>query len=120
VFSLGAGAKAEPTYFGANSSVVTPKFSFNLEYLDMGKTKLGSLDPNYIRTGLSPRASFRIVRARTALESPELAGLNDVDLCWNLAWGLAIGNQHGKSLRMHAMARWVIMVGLVKWVLITS
>ena len=89
VFTVGAGAAVEPTYFGADSSVVTPKFSFDLDFLSIGKRGLGSRDPDFIRTGLSPRGSFRLVRARSASDSPELAGLRDVDLSLELGLGLS-------------------------------
>lgn len=89
IFSLGGGAGVQPAYFGADSFVTSPKFSFSLEYLRLSKKRsFGSTDPNYRPTGLAPRFSYRLVGARSDTDHAELAGLDDIGLSIELGAGL--------------------------------
>lgn len=89
IFTFGAGAGVEPTYFGSDSYEAVPAFTFGLDYLRLGRNRsIGSTDPYFIPTGLAPRLSFRVVKERTAADSPELAGLNDIDLSVELGMGV--------------------------------
>jgi outer membrane scaffolding protein for murein synthesis (MipA/OmpV family) len=89
IFTFGAGAGIEPAYFGADSYGIVPAFTFGLDYLRLGATRsIGSTDPAFIATGLAPRFSFRSVKERSAADSPELAGLADIDMSVELGMGL--------------------------------
>ncbi|KIN75444.1 MipA/OmpV family protein [Sulfitobacter guttiformis] len=87
-FSLGTSVGAAPEYMGSDSygGVVTPSFKF-------GSLKWGSVDTgNGVRgipaNGLSVKGAFKILGERTVEDSPELAGLEDIDLAVELGFGL--------------------------------
>ncbi len=89
IFTLGGGAGVEPTYFGSSSYEAVPAFSFGFEYLRLGANRsIGSTDPDFIKTGLAPRFSFRVVKDRTASDHAELTGLNNIDTSVELGMGL--------------------------------
>ena len=89
IFTFGAGAGVESAYFGSDSYGAVPAFTFSPEFLRLGATRsIGSTDPDFIRTGLAPRFSFRSVKERSAADSPELAGLTDIDPSVELGMGL--------------------------------
>lgn len=78
-FALGVGAGAAPEYIGSNNyeGVVVPTFTF-------GSLKWGAIDAgNGVRgipdNGITLNGAFRLLGERTAADSPELAGLEDID-----------------------------------------
>lgn len=87
-FALGAGVGAAPEYMGSDDSegFVAPTFTF-------GSLKWGAIDAsNGVRgipdNGLSLNAAYRILNERTAEDSVELAGLQDIDIALELGLGL--------------------------------
>lgn len=87
-FALGAAVGSAPEYMGSDSmeGVAGPTLTF-------GSLKWGSVDMgNGIRgipdNGLTLGAAFRVLGDRTAATSPELAGLEDIDLGVELGFGL--------------------------------
>lgn len=88
-FALGLGAGAAPEYMGSDemTGVAVPTFTF-------GSFKWGDFSTgNGVRgvpdNGVSLNAAFRVLGERTAANSPELAGLADIDLAVELGFGLA-------------------------------
>ncbi|MEH6646967.1 MipA/OmpV family protein [Sulfitobacter sp.] len=88
-FALGLGVGAAPEYMGSDSTVAVaaPTFTF-------GSLKWGAIDTgNGVRgipdNGVSLNAAFRVLGDRTAEDSPELAGLEDIDIAVELGFGLA-------------------------------
>lgn len=89
IFTVRGGVAASPTYFGSDTYEAGPDFALGFQFLRLpGGGSIGSEDPNAPRTGIAPRGSLRIVKARSASDSPELAGLNDIDLAVELGLGL--------------------------------
>lgn len=87
-FALGAGVGTVPEYMGSNdyNAEVFPTFTFgSLKWgaLDAGKGVRGLPD-----NGLSFNGAFRILDERTAVNSPELTGLDDIDFGVELGFGL--------------------------------
>ena len=87
-FALGAGVGPAPEYMGSDRSagLAFPTFTF-------GSLKWGAIDAgNGVRglpeNGLSLNAAFRALNARTAAESPELTGLEDLDASVEVGFGL--------------------------------
>ena len=87
-FALGAGVAATPEYMGSDTltTSVIPTLTF-------GSLKWGSFDAgNGVRgvpdNGLTLNGAFRILNERTAAQSPELTGLNDIEASVELGFGL--------------------------------
>ncbi|SPJ24790.1 MipA/OmpV family protein [Palleronia abyssalis] len=91
VFTLSGGIAVKPEYFGSEDYTVGPSFGFGLNFVDIGPVNFGSADPYYQAEGLGLRGSFRYVDERSEDDSPELAGLDDVDETYEL--GLGVGYQ---------------------------
>ena len=87
-FALGAGVGAVPEYMGSDDfdATVFPTFTF-------GSLKWGSIDAgNGVRglpdNGFNFGAAFRLLNERTSEDSPELAGMNDIDIGVELGLGV--------------------------------
>lgn len=87
-FALGAGAVAAPEYFGSDNveGVIIPTFTFGS--LNWGVIDAGNGVRGVPENGLSLEAAFRILGTRTAANSPELAGLADLEAALELGFGL--------------------------------
>ena len=86
-FSLTAGARTAPSYFGANGSSVTPAFAFGFTGLRAGGLQLGDPDgPALFAPGTGLRGAVRFIPKREGRN--ELAGLDDVDAALELGMGL--------------------------------
>ncbi len=87
-FALGLGVGAAPEYMGSDEygALVFPTFTF-------GSLKWGAIDAgNGVRNapdnGFSVEAAYRVLGERTVDDSPELAGLADIDIALELGLGL--------------------------------
>ncbi|MGY6412132.1 MAG: MipA/OmpV family protein [Alkalilacustris sp.] len=77
-FTLGAGARLTPAYFGASRDVVGPTGSFQLHHLRIGGFEIGDPMAEPLRRGFRLGGAARWVRARGAGDNPELAGLDRI------------------------------------------
>ena len=102
-FSAGLGGSVSPVYFGSDSYSAGVTGSFALEHLRLGDLEFGSPGPKPDAAGVKPRASFRLVGARTSADHPELAGLDDVDLSVELGGGLGY---HARTFSAFADVRY--------------
>jgi len=113
IFTVRGGISAAPTYFGSDTYEVGPDFSLGFQFLRLpGGRTVGSQDPNNVRYGFAPRGSLRIVSERSTSESPELAGLNDIDLSVELGMGLGYTQRNFEAF---GVARYGV-VGHESWV----
>lgn len=83
-FRFGLGPGVGPSYFGDEDADARPAFKFRLEDLRLGGITAGGAE-NY---GLGFGGSVRFVGAREAADYEELAGLDDVDLSFELGGGV--------------------------------
>ncbi len=113
VFTITGGIAGQPAYFGSGNYEASATGGFSLKYLRLpGGVTIGSPDPDHVRYGFAPRGSFRIVKARTTADNPELAGLNDIDLAVEIGLGLGYTQRHFQAF---AEARYGV-VGHESWV----
>ncbi|RVT82810.1 MipA/OmpV family protein [Rhodobacteraceae bacterium CCMM004] len=90
VFTLGAGAKLAPDYFGSSDYSIGPSGSFSFGYLRLpGGRSFGNLDTSPDASSFGLRGSFRFVGERSAGDHPELTGLNKIDNTLELGLGVA-------------------------------
>lgn len=83
--TVGIGAQSSPTYFGSETTETGVAGSFGLDRLTFGGLSLGDdEDPN----GFGFKGGFRYIGERTADDSPELAGLADIDAGLELGGGV--------------------------------
>lgn len=83
--TIGIGPQSAPTYFGADTADIDATGSFGLDRLTFGGLDIGSgEDPD----GFGFKGGFRYIGERTADESPELAGLADIDAALELGGGV--------------------------------
>ena len=87
-FALTAGVSAAPEYFGADNTEVRPAFGLTFGSLSWGKVQIGNGIGYVPDNGLSFRGAFRVIEDRSAAESPELAGLQDIDTAVELGFGV--------------------------------
>jgi len=87
-FSLGVAGVAGPEYFGSDNfeTAIVPTLNF-------GAIRWGALEAgNGVRgvpdNGMSLRGAFRLLGDRSIEESPELVGLEDIDIALELGLGL--------------------------------
>lgn len=98
IFTVRGGVSASPTYFGSDTYEAGPDFGLSFQFVNLpGKRDIGSTDPNYRYTGFSPRGSLRLVKDRSAADSPELAGLNDIDMALELGLGLGYTSENFRA-----------------------
>ena len=77
-FTLGAGARLTPSYFGASSEEVGPTGSFLLHHLRIGGFEIGDPTAEPLRPGFRIGGAARWISGRGAGDNPELAGLDRV------------------------------------------
>ncbi|WGH79731.1 MipA/OmpV family protein [Jannaschia ovalis] len=87
-FTLRGGVASTPEYFGAPSNELGPDIGFELNYLRFGNFTIGNPDPLFRPQGFGVTGSFRYIGERDDADSPELAGLNDIDAALELGLGL--------------------------------
>ena len=87
-FTLRGGVAATPEYFGSDEREIGPALGAELNYLRLGNFTFGDPDPLYRQDGISFGGSFRYIPDRSADDSPELRGLDDVDAALELGGGL--------------------------------
>ncbi|MEH6831659.1 MAG: MipA/OmpV family protein [Sulfitobacter sp.] len=87
-FALGAGVGAVPEYMGSDNfeAAAFPTFTF-------GSLKWGPIDAgNGVRglpnNGFSFGGAFRVLNERTAEDSPELTGMDDIDVGVEIGFGV--------------------------------
>ena len=89
-FSLRGGVAAAPEYLGSGNTEAKADLGFSFGALKFGGIDIG----NGLRTvpdnGLSFRGAFRVIGDRTVADSPELAGLEDIDTAVELGLGLTL------------------------------
>ncbi|SDY83185.1 Outer membrane scaffolding protein for murein synthesis, MipA/OmpV family [Jannaschia faecimaris] len=93
-FTLRGGVATAPEYFGSDEQEIGPALGAELNYLRLGGFTFGNPDPLYQRRGLSFGGSFRYIGSRDDADSPELAGLNDVDTSVELGGGLRYSTEN--------------------------
>lgn len=107
VFTLGAGARLAPDYFGADSRSVGPTGRFGFQELRLpGGFGIGSPEAQPLDPGFGVGGSFRYIGSRNASEFPELTGLDDVSRALEL--GLEIRQVH-EFWRVFAAARYGVI-----------
>ena len=87
-FSAGLGASIAPDYFGSEEYSTGPAGGFDFGHARIGAFEFGDPDPNAFALGWRPRGSFRLVGERMVDDSPELAGMEDIDLSVELGGGI--------------------------------
>ncbi|MDT0684679.1 MipA/OmpV family protein [Roseicyclus sp. F158] len=87
VFTLGAGVKSTPEYFGADENTVAPAFKGRLNYARLGGLSFGSPDGVTEPEGFGLGVAFRYIGERDTSEYDELDGLDDIDATLELGLG---------------------------------
>lgn len=87
-FSLRGGVAAAPEYFGSDTTEGTADVGFTFGALRWGGIDIGNGVRGVPDNGLSVRGAFRVIGDRDADDSPELAGLEDIDTAVELGLGL--------------------------------
>ncbi|QPZ92926.1 MipA/OmpV family protein [Thioclava electrotropha] len=90
-FTIGAGARYAPSYFGADHYDTSPTAKVKLNSFSLQGMRFGSNDPNYEKLGPNVHGSFRLVGGRNSSDYSEIAGLDDVTT--SLELGLGLGYQ---------------------------
>ncbi|MBY6202464.1 MipA/OmpV family protein [Maritalea mobilis] len=93
-FSAGLGGQVSPDYFGSEDYSAGVAGGFQFGHLRLGGVEIGDPDPNATSYGWRPRGSFRFIGERTDDDSPELAGLDDVDFSVELGGGIGYTAQN--------------------------
>lgn len=87
-FTLRGGVQTAPEYFGSGSNEAGPALGASLNYLRLGGFTFGNPDPLYVPEGFGVTGSFRYIGERDDADSPELAGLEDIDAALEIGGGL--------------------------------
>lgn len=87
-FSLRGGIAAAPEYLGSDQTEAGADLGFTFGSLSWAGRSIGNGVRNVPDNGVSLRAAFRVIGDRTADDSPELAGLEDIDTAVELGFGL--------------------------------
>lgn len=87
-FSVRGGVAATPEYFGSDQTEAGVDLGFSFGALQLGGLDVGNGVRGVPDNGLSLRGAFRVIGDRTADDSPELAGLEDIDTAVELGFGL--------------------------------
>ncbi|CTQ48434.1 MipA/OmpV family protein [Jannaschia donghaensis] len=93
-FTLRGGVSTAPEYFGSDDQEAAPVLGGQLNYLRLGGFTFGDPDPLFQPRGLSFAGSFRYIGDRDDDDSPELAGLEDVDASLELGGGLRYATEN--------------------------
>jgi outer membrane protein len=87
-FSLGGGVVATPEYLGSDQTEANFDLGLTFGALRWGDIDIGNGVRGVPDNGFSLGAAFRVLGDRTAADSPELAGLEDIDTALELGLGL--------------------------------
>lgn len=87
-FALGMGVGAAPEYQGSDTYVAVPVPTFTFGSLNWGGVRSGNGVRGIPDNGISLKGAFRVLGERTAEDSPELAGLEDIDIAVELGFGV--------------------------------
>ncbi len=79
-FTLGAGVRLTPAYFGASSGFAGPTGNFQLHHIRIGNLEFGDPQAVPLERGFRVAGAARYIQGRRAADHPELAGLDRVDL----------------------------------------
>lgn len=93
-FTLRGGVATAPEYFGSDEQETGLALGGSLDYVRLGGFTFGNPDPFYEPRGLTFGGSFRYIGERDDEDSPELAGLNDVDASLEVGGGLRFTTQN--------------------------
>lgn len=93
-FSLRAGASYAPEYFGSDSYEVSPDFGFSFGSLRLGGLDIGNGVRGIPDDGFSFSGALKVIGDREADDSPELAGLEDIDTAVELGVGVKFQQRH--------------------------
>lgn len=88
-FALRGGIAASPEYLGSDQTEAGTDLGFTFGSLKWGGQTIGNGVRGVPNNGISLRGAFRVIGDRTADDSPELAGLEDIDTAVELGFGLA-------------------------------
>lgn len=88
-FALGLGVGAAPEYPGSDAIVAVPVPTFTFGALNLGGFSTGNGVRGQPDNGVSLKGAFRIIGDRKAKDSPELAGLEDIDYAVELGLGVS-------------------------------
>ncbi len=88
------GLQSAPGYFGSADEEISPDIRFDVLYFRNRNFVVGQpgvpIDPNTYPTGIVPRLSFRYIAPRDPSDHPELSGLADIDLSFEMGIGVGI------------------------------
>ncbi len=87
-FALRGGVAAAPEYLGSDETETNADLGFTFGSLSWGGKTIGNGVRGTPDNGLSMRGAFRVIGDRSAEDSPELAGLEDIDTAVELGFGL--------------------------------
>lgn len=87
-FALRGGVGVGPEYLGSDTSEAGVDLGFTFGSLSAAGRTIGNGVRAVPNNGVSLRGAFRIIQERTAQDSPELAGLADIDTAVELGLGL--------------------------------
>lgn len=96
-FSLGGGIVAAPEYFGSDNTEASFAPSFTFGSLKFGRLGFGNGVRGVPDNGLSFGGAFRVIGDRTSDDSPELAGLEDIDTAVEIGFGLTLQQTNWKA-----------------------
>ena len=87
-FSLRGGIASAPEYQGSNQTEAGADIGFTFGSLSWAGGSVGNGVRAIPENGISLRGAFRVLGDRTADDSPELTGLEDIDTAVELGFGL--------------------------------
>ena len=87
-FALRGGVAGTPEYLGSDKTTAGADLGFTFGALRWGNLDVGNGVRGVPDNGVSLRGAFRVIGDRTADDSPELAGLEDIDTAVELGFGL--------------------------------
>ncbi len=94
LFTSYLGLQSAPGYFGSADEEISPDIRFDVLYFRNRNFVVGQpgvpVDPNTYPTGIVPRLSFRYIAPRDPRDHPELAGLDDIDLSFEMGIGVGV------------------------------
>lgn len=87
-FALRGGATVAPEYLGSDQTETDADLGFTFGSLTWGGKTIGNVVRGIPDNGISLRGAFRVIGDRSVDDSPELAGLEDIDTAVELGFGL--------------------------------
>lgn len=89
-FALRGGIAAAPEYLGSDNHEAAADLGFTFGSLTFGGLDIGNGVRGVPKNGLSFNGAFRVIGDRSSDDSPELAGLDDIDTAVELGFGLKL------------------------------